>query len=245
MRDAVETYTVLVEMIPKAVVAGLFQGQFVSTGSVNMLLQGTQLVTRDMINRIWSDVVKEYPYQSLQFEPSGQAGAFIGEGGQEDAVIIQPPLIQIRSLVEKDPRGVIGIAEKVGGIFKMALHHLGGPAPINLGVKIVYHSPAPGRSAVDFLHTELIKGDEDLRSLAGAMTYEASFKVFLTGTDAVHTLLVEPLRADPSQLFIDLDAQFPGVVDVTRIEDRIVSVNEFVTKQVADFLDRRAKEWAT
>jgi hypothetical protein len=230
-------------MIPKAVVAGLVQGQIVSTGAVNMLLQGGQPVTKDMINRIWSDVVKEYPYQSLQFDPSGRGGAFIGEGGPEDAVIIQPPLVQIRSLVDSDPRGVRGVADKVAAIFKMALHHLGGPPPLNLGVKVVYHVPAPGHTAVDFLHTELVKGDEDLRALAGAMSYEASLKVVLSGADKAYVLLIEPLRSDLSHLFVDIDAQFPGVVDVDKIGERIASVNEFVVKQVGNFLERRAKEW--
>lgn len=230
------------EMIPKAVVAGFLQGQFAGTGAANVLLP-VPTVTRDTINRIWSEVVRENPYQSLQFDPTGSGGIFIGEGGAEDVVIIQPPLVQVRALVASDPRGIAGAAQKMGSIFKIALHHLSGSPPVNLGVKIIYHAPAPGHTAVDFLRTELVKGDEDLRTLAGNMDCEASLKVVLKGPDRIYTLLVEPLQSDPSNLFLDLDAQFPGTVDVGDIEQGILSVNEFLTTQVKGFIENRAKEW--
>jgi hypothetical protein len=236
-----------VELIPKAVIAGLFQGQMVSTGTVNMLLQPPG-APKETINRIWSDVVKDYPYQSLQFEASGNGGAFVGEGGPEDVVIIQPPLIQVRALLKTSaqdvPQDVPSVANKIASIIKTTLHHLGGPPPLNLGVKIIYHAPAPGQVAAEFLRTEMIKGDEDLRALAGSVDYEASLKVLLKGTDTTYTLLIEPFQADPTYLFIDLDAQFPGAVDVGRIEENVLSVDNFVTKQVRNFLDRRAEEWS-
>jgi hypothetical protein len=117
-----------VELIPKAVVAGLFvQAQVLSTGSVNMIMQtpGT-VITRDAINRIWSDVVKDYAYQGLQFAPNGTGGAFVGSG-PEDVVILQPPLIQVRDLV--GPQGVRASADKIESIFRTVTHHLSGTSP--------------------------------------------------------------------------------------------------------------------
>lgn len=233
------------EFIPRAVIAGLMHGQMVSTGSVGILVQpqATPAVTRETINRIWADVVKDYPYQSLQFEPGGRGGAFLGEAGPDDAVIIQPPLVQVRAPLDSDPQGVFGVANRIGSIFKTSTHHLGGPPPVNLGVKIVYNVPAPGRNAVDFLRTEIIKGDEELRQLAGGSEYEASLKVILKNPTVTYTVLVEPLHADPSNLFIDLDAQFPGTADVSQVSDRIREVNDFAVSRVATYLERRAEGW--
>lgn len=237
------SYTPRVELIPRAVIAGLFaQGQLVGTGPANIVLPGAgPVITREVVNRIWSDVVKQYPYQSLQLDPTGTGGAFIGASGPEDAVILQPPLIQVRDVV--GVAGIDGAARKAAFVFQTVAHHLGGAQPLNLGVKLVYNAPAPGQSSVDFLLSELIKGADDLTALAGGMTFEASVKLVLRGSDVQYTLLVEPLHADVSQLFLDVDAQFAGPVDVQRIADRFTQVEAFVRTQVRSFLERRAEMW--
>ena len=78
----IETTLRAVELIPKAVVSGLFvQSQVVTTGPASLILQAPgATATRDTINRIWSDVVKDYPYQGLQLNPAGSGGAFVGSG---------------------------------------------------------------------------------------------------------------------------------------------------------------------
>jgi hypothetical protein len=231
-----------VELIPKAVVAGLFvQAQVLSTGSVNMIMQtpGT-MITRDVINRIWSDVVKDYPYQGLQFQPNSIGGAFVGSG-PEDAVIIQPPLIQIRDLVGS--QGVRGSADKIESVVRTVVRHLSGTSPLNLGVKLVYNAPAPARDAVAFLLSEMLTGHDDLQQLAGGMEYQGHVKYFLKGEDYTYALDLEPLQADPEFIYIDLDVQYPGIVDASRIRDRILEADTFVSSRVSNFLDRRAEEW--
>lgn len=239
------TYTRRVELIPKAVIAGLFVQTVpmsASTGPTSILLQqpGAAPVTRDVVNRIWSDVVKRYPYQSLQFDPTGSGGAFLGQG-PDDAVILQPPLLQVRDAI-----GVGGVREasdKLQFVFNTALHHLGGPAA-NLGVKLVYHAPAPGAAAVDFLLSELVKGVDDVQSLAGGMSFEGSVKFLLTAPDVQYTLLIEPLHADLAFLYLDLDAQFPGPLDPAKIGERVRQAETLITTQVRNFLEKRGEEWS-
>ncbi len=233
------------ELIPRALIAGLMvQSQVVSTGPVNVMLQapGTG-ITRQMINNIWSDVVKEYPsYQSLQIDPSGNGGLFIG-AGPEDVAIIQPPLVQVRDTVEG---GVRPAGNKVAKVFQSAAHYLPAAAPTNLGVKLVYWAPAPGHDAKSFILSELLGSSaDDVQRLAGAMDYAGSAKLTLTSESVVYTLSIEPFNADNSYLFLDLDVQFPGIVDLNTIQDRLASVESFMASQVRDFLDRRSEQWST
>jgi hypothetical protein len=231
-----------VELIPKAVVAGLFvQAQVLSTGSVNVIMQTPgATITHDVINRIWSEVVKNYPYQALQFQPNGTGGAFVG-AGPEDAVIIQPPLVQVRDLV--GAQGVHGSADKVGSVLGTVMHHLSGTSPLNLGIKLVYNAPAPARDAVAFLLSEMLAGHDDVQQLAGGMEYQSQVKYVLKGDGYTYALDLEPLQADPTYLYIDLDTQYLGAVDPSRIKDKILECHGFVSSRVNNFLDRRAEEW--
>jgi hypothetical protein len=232
-----------VELIPKAAVAGLFvQSQIVTTGPASLVLQAPgATVSRDVINRIWSDVVKDYPYQSLQLNPVGSGGAFIG-GGPEDAVLIQPPLVQIRDLISL--QGVSGSAEKIETIFKIVTHHIGSSSPANLGIKLVYHAPAPGGDAVSFILSEMMAGHDDVQHLAGGMALQGMARYLLKGDGLTYTLSLEPLQSDRSYIFIDIDAQYDGNVDTAHIRDKVLSTDEFVTKQVRSFLERRAEDWS-
>jgi hypothetical protein len=224
----------------------MVQGPFMSTGGPPIMLQPPQPISREVINRIWSSVVKDYPYQSLQFEPSGRGAVFLGSGGPQDLVLLQPPLLQVRATIDPNEIGDFRhLAEKVHTVFGHILHQVPSPPASNLGVKLVFQAPAPGNDAVAFARTELIKGDEDLQMLAGGATFEASIKVLIHATDCNYTLLVEPLMVDKSQIYVDVDAQFPGVVDPAQIATKINQAHDFVTHQVNQYLDNRAREWGT
>jgi hypothetical protein len=231
-----------VELIPKAVVSGLFvQSQVVTTGPANLILQSPgATVSRDTINRIWTDVVKDYPYQSLQFNPVGSGGAFVGTG-PDDAVLIQPPLVQIRDPVQV--QGVPGSAEKIEAIFKIVAHHIGSSSIANLGIKLIYHAPAPSGDAVSFILSEMMAGHDDVQQMAGGMALQGVAKYLLRGDGLTYTLSLEPLQTDKSLIFIDLDVQYEGSVDTARVRDKVVASDEFVTKQVRSFLERRAEDW--
>lgn len=230
--------------MPKAVVSGFMHGQLLGTaGPGNLLLQPAgSIPSRDVINRIWADVVKVYPYQALQMEPSGKGGAFVGSS-PEDVVVIQPPLIQVRALVDEDPKGMAGVGERVAYVFRTIAHHLGGPPPQNLGVKVVYLATAPGHDAPAFVRAELVKGDEDIRSLAGGLEASVSVKIMMHSPEVAYTLVIEPRLGDPTLLYLDLDAQFPGLIDIEKVDDRVHQADQFMTYQVKNFLGNRSKEW--
>lgn len=226
------------ELIPRAIVAGLVLPPQISFPIASGSLPGLPTVSQEALNRVWVDVVKVYPYQGLQLQPGG-AGAIFTGGLPDQAVIIQPPLVQVRDVIELDIRQ---LAEKARFIFKTAAHHLGPAQPQGLGVKLIYHAPAPGRDAIKFLTSQVVQQD-DLESLAGGMSYDVGFKFVLQAPDVIYTLALEPLRADLSALFIDLDAQFSGVTNLEDTKERIATVDSFMRTQVRSFLERRAEGW--
>jgi hypothetical protein len=187
--------------------------------------------------------VKDYPsYQSLQFDPSGRGGAFVGEGGPEDLVVLQPPLFQVRTPIGGG--GVPHTAEKIAFVLKTALFHSPGAPAVNLGVKLIFSAPAPGQDAVAFLRSELIKGDDDFATLAGNMDFQVGIKAIFKGENVTHTLTIEPVQVDPKMLYLDLDSQFPGLVDDSRIASEVMLANDFMSTQVRNFLDARAESWS-
>jgi hypothetical protein len=228
-----------VELIPRAVIAGLVIPTQIPFPIPSGSLPGLPTVSQEALNRVWVDVVKVYPYQGLQLQPGG-AGAIFTGGLPDQAVIIQPPLVQVRDVIELDMRQ---LAEKISFIFKTAAHHLGPAQPQGLGVKLIYHAPAPGRDAVKFLRAQMTQYDDDLASLAGGMSYDVGFKFVLQSPNLIYTLVLEPLRADLSTLFIDLDAQFSGITNLEDTQERIATVDSFMRTQVRSFLERRAEGW--
>lgn len=231
-------------MIPKTAVAGMMLGQQIGTMPGGSVFQpvGANL-SRDVINRIWADVVKSYPYQSLQFGQSGHGGMFIGSS-PDDVVLLQPHLIQMRLFFGDRIQSMSQVADQIQAVMSSAMFYIGGAPPINLGVKLIYNCPSPGGDSVSFLRTEFIKGDEDLRTLAGSMALQAGIKLVMANDSYYYTLLVEPLQVNKSDLYIDLDAQFAGIVDLSRLKDRVMQTDEFMTKQVRNLLDRRSEEWS-
>jgi hypothetical protein len=228
-----------VELIPRAIVAGLVLPPPISFPIPSGSLPGLPTVSQEALNRVWVDVVKVYPYQGLQLQPGG-AGAIFTGGLPDQAVIIQPPLVQVRDVIELDMRQ---LAEKISFIFKTAAHHLGPAQPQGLGIKLIYNAPAPGRDAIKFLVSQVVQHDGDLESLAGGMSYDVGFKFVLQSPGVIYTLALEPLRADLSALFIDLDVQFSGVANLEDTKERIATVDSFMKTQVRSFLDRRAEGW--
>ncbi|MGB9113350.1 MAG: hypothetical protein WCF24_11575 [Acidimicrobiales bacterium] len=232
------------EIIPKAIIAGLFRGGVGAvTATAAPQMPGGGTIGRDVINSIWADVVKQYPtYQSLQFDPSGRGGAFVGEAGPDDLVLIQPPLMQVRTPVTE--LGVSHTADKVAFVFKTALFYFSGPPAVNLGVKLVCYAPSPAGDAIAFIRSEIIKGEEDYQILAGQMPYRANLNVDMQGEGQTYVLNVQPLHADNKMLYLDIDIQTPGLVDEQSIAAKILYAHEFMTTHVGNFLDKKAEGWS-
>lgn len=216
-----------VKLIPRALVIGVVVPPLSTK-------PGEALITRDKLNHLWAEVTSSYSYQQLHVDPAGAGAQFIGTQ-PEDGVTIQPPLLQVRQIVETT---VDRAAQKAQDIFKMIDRFVGPAQYFNLGIKHVYHAPAPGNDAVRFVMTQLLsKTEHDLEQLKGGGDIWTGVKYVISYPDKVHTLLVEPLQVDPSFVFIDLDAQFPGPASIDSIEKQAADCENFLTRAVGPYLD--------
>lgn len=146
-----------VDLIPKALVVGLF--------APTLNVSDQTRVTTDKINRIWTEVTATYRYGQLVLAADGSGCQFVGTEGS--SVTIQPPLLQVQDVIELGPRQS---HDKAQSILKMIARHLGASDFFNLGIKHVYHAPAPhgdGRAAV--LHRILSKSEDELANFSRAV----------------------------------------------------------------------------
>ena len=62
-------------------------------------------------------------------------------------------------------------------------------------------------------------------------------KYYIQSPAATYTLQIEPLLTDPTQLIIDLDAQFPGPATLDTLAMRAQDADDYLTKAVNGYLD--------
>ena len=191
---------------------------------------------KDSLNRVWAELSQAYGYSELQFAPDGTGARMLVS--EEDSVVIQPPLIQVRDRIQLT---AAQSAEKAADILKIVSRQLGIADFFNLGVKHVYHAPAPGNDGRSFVLNRLLGRPEDeLADLRGGGEMWVGLKYVVSVPDATYTLVVEPLLADPKLLFIDLDAQQQGPTNLDTIKDRAAEAERFLTKTVNAHLDKAA-----
>jgi hypothetical protein len=153
----------------------------------------------------------------------------------EDGVTIQPPLLQIRDSIRTTTEQS---ADKAQVISQVVARHLGVSQFFNLGVRLIYHAAVPGNDGSSFvLGRVLSKGEEDLAQLRAGGQLWGGVKYVITNPGVMYTLLIEPLIADPKYLYLDLDAQLPGVVDATAIVPKARECERFITGPVSEYLD--------
>lgn len=209
------------ELIPKAVVIGVFAA--LGPGSADT----------EKINRIWAQLSRRMGYRQLI--QTGEGATFVGSSG-DDAFVIQPPLLQFR---HPATLGVGNAADDAQACLKTAAEQLGATQFANLGIKHVFHAPAPENEARGYVqHQLLAKSDEELAALERGGSIWVGVKYGVEGPgDSVYTLVVEPFVVDPKFLFIDLDAQYPGQAELDRIVDRARDAERYITETVRPYLD--------
>lgn len=210
------------ELIPKVLVVGLFAAT--QPGPPD----------RDRVNRIWSELSVRQDYRQLNM--TGDAAQLIGVT-PDDVFAISPPLLQFRSTARL---GLHNAADEAQVAIRAASIHLQLTQFFNLGIKYVYHAPVPSRDARSFVLRKLLhlEDEEGLSALKRGDSIWVGLKYGVTAADeSVYTLVVEPLVSDNNFLFIDLDAQFPGVADPDRIRDRAREVETYADTAVRRYLE--------
>jgi hypothetical protein len=212
---------VAVELIPKVLVVGLFAAT--QSGPPD----------RDRINRIWNELSSRQDYRQLSF--AGDGAQLMGASA-DDALVIQPPLVQFRSTART---GFQNAADEAEVAMKTVARHLGYGQFFNLGIKHVYHATAPEKDARAFLLNQLVGGgSSDLSNLERGGGLWAGVKYGVDAPDgSVYTVVIEPLLADNQYIFIDLDAQLPGPADPDVIRERAAEAEDYADRTIRQYLE--------
>lgn len=215
------------DFIPKALIVGLFAAVQPSPSAP---------VTDEKLNRIWAEVAPRQGYRQLQLAPDGSGAQFLGKT-VDDSAAIQLPLIQVRTTIGTT---AINAADEVQSTFRVIAKHLGLAQFFNLGIKHVYHVPIPTNDARGFVLQRLLqKSEDEVGLLERGGPFWAGLKYGAVGADeSQFVLAVEPWLADDRYVFVDLDAQWPGVVSLDAIKARAAEAEEFLSGPVREYLDR-------
>lgn len=214
------------ELIPKTLIVGVF--------TPPPGVPGSQPVTPEKLNRVWSEVASDYDYRQLQLAPDGSGAMFIG-ADPEIGVTIQPPLLQVRDAIALTASQS---AERAETILKVIARNLGTSQFFNLGIRHVYHAATPENDAHAFvLHRLLRYSEDDLGDLQVGGQVTGGAKFIANGPDVTYTLVIEPLLRDARFLFLDLDAQFAGPTELDRVIPRATDAERYLTQAANRFLD--------
>lgn len=216
-----------VELIPKMLIVGVF--------TPPPGVPGTQPITADKLNRIWAEVQPAHGYRQFQTLPDNAGAVFTGAQA-EAGVTIQPPLLQVR-----DPISMTAAqsAERAESILKVIARHLGIAQFFNLGVRHVYHAAVPDNDAKGFvLHRVLAKGEDELGPLQIGGTLWGGVKYVAATPETQFTLVIEPLQADNSFVFIDLDAAFAGPATLDTVAARSKDAEQYLSQAANAYLDQ-------
>lgn len=198
---------------------------------------GVPEITFDKMNRIFGEVASRFGYRSFQSNPEGTSGQ-IQKTTPGNAVVIQPGLLQVQDTVERTPELA---TDQVEDVFQIAAQHLQIMEVLQLGVKWVFNLPIPSRDAAGFvLHHLVRRSEDDLAelSLGGTVWAGTKFVTSSVSGDAQYTVLIEPLVADMTQLYLDVDANFPGSQTLDRVKERAIDVLQYVRTPLKNYIER-------
>ncbi len=216
------------ELVPKYSIFGVITPPLGVPG-------GPKAPTPDVLNRIWSEIGPQYGYRRLELSADGTAAQIVG-ASEEDAVNIQPPLLQVLGNIRMTAQHS---ADQAHAILKVITQHLGLTQFFNLGIKYIFHAPAPAKDGRVFvLHKLLGKDDAAVAGLQRGGDLWTGVKYAVSDAEGnAFTLMVEPLIADNTFLFLDLDAQFPGLMGLDDLRDRAQDAERYMQQTVSSYLD--------
>jgi hypothetical protein len=204
---------------------------------VGLVPQPTQIppkpFAQETLQRVFLDLTHEHTYQQFGFLPDGGAQLV---ADPDDAVLIQPFLIQVRTPVAMTKELA---SEKVVSLLRAIAKRLELGTFVNGGIKVIVHvAISPGQDAREFVATNLMRAEEKVAELgpgyfAGGVKYRS-----IEEARREDNLLIEPFVRDPSYLFIDYDVQrFEPFTDVQDVGNWLDEAYDFIDGPVRRLLE--------
>jgi hypothetical protein len=191
-------------------------------------------IDRDVVQRIFTDIGRDYPYQQMAFTPDGGAQFMTS---LEDLALVQPMLLQVRTPI----MAAAGAREKAERILRVMAERLAIRDFLVFGFKIVAHvaleGPRPDARA--FVSERLLRMGEQADELGpGFFGAGIKYRRIDEQNGREDVLLIEPFVGNNEFLFIDYDVQrrapFHGVENLsgwiddgfTFVRDRTMAILE-------------------
>ena len=199
-------------------------------------MQGAPEVTFDRLNHIFGEVASAFGYRNFQSSPEGNAGQILGAVPTSN-ITIQPGLIQVMDAVDLT---AARSAEKAHKVLQIVAKHLKVTTVLQIGVKWLLHAPVSSRDAVTFVREAMTSQSEaDLSALGLGGDQYLGLKYVSNDVPRtkVYTLTIEPLQADKTQLYIDIDTAFVGA-SLSDVEQKAKEAHEYVDVAVKQYLEK-------
>jgi hypothetical protein len=225
--------SVPIDMIPAALVIGGF------TPPVNQNLPGVPTIGTKQFTNLYGSVADDYGYRSFTMAPGGEGCQMVGRT-PDDALLISPPTVQL----VQDLLATVSVdvaADRAAGIFRAVISHLRLPM-FGLGMRLVYRVPAPGGDGRGYMLRHFFgAGGVDLSHLGqmeGETTW-AGVKFVVSppvAPGASYTVTIEPLNADLSMIYFDVDAQLQTTLDPGALKGQVQAVEQYARQNVLRLL---------
>lgn len=201
--------------------------------TVGMFFPARQFQPAEM-NRLYATVTDSHPYQSLQHLPDG-----IRMANQENDCILQggmppnPGRIQIN---ENNMFHFQPAKEKALDIFEIISNSLAVSQFLAFGVKLTAFLPTEPGQAGQVLENSLFAGMAPILNQLGSGRQGTGLRVVLNN-NGTHDLRIEPLFSDMSQLYIELDVQYPEPFNgLEAIENKMEHAYHYMVNDVSNLL---------
>jgi len=187
------------------------------------------------LTRLYAEINERYEYGTFHFLPDGARMAQL-----EDELLIQQTRIQVNEAVQVHFEMA---KEKTLDLFQIITTRLGLRQFLAFGTKIIATLPADGAmAATTFIERSMLKITEEQFGYLGPGRRGTGIRMNFQKEGSIYDLRIEPFFADLSQIYIELDAQFPQPFnDLSGIEGKMDKVYGYLFGEVRDFLGVVAK----
>lgn len=180
------------------------------------------------VNHLYATITERYPYQSLQHLVDG-ARMF----NQENDCFIQQTRIQINETVMHFQ----ATKEKCMDLFEVTTRQLGITQFLTFGLKLTAFVPmneAP--RAAQFIENNMLAGLTDKLGALGEGRQGVGIRI-VVHKDGIHEIKIEPFFNDLSQLYVELDVQYPNPFgDLMVVDGRFDAAYNYLFGEVQQFI---------
>jgi len=180
------------------------------------------------VNRIYADITERFPYQQMQHLPDG--GRMSNPNGD---FFIQTTRLQVNENIDY----FHSTKDKAIDLFGIAQSRLKIPQFTNFGIKLTAALPVENKDAASTLEQSAFASIKSALDLLSPERKGTGLRVVIH-KEGIHEVKIEPLFSDISQIYIDLDVQYPQpFTDINSIGPKMGAAYDYLFGEIRAFLE--------